>query len=205
MVYRLLMWLMIFLCLHTPGFTLDFGYTTAPLPLADSENGSLLLAQEVTLSEPGTLQSLSMHIVTAAGFLRLGLYAPVGAGGSPGSLLAQTPEFAPSVGWNTRAVIVPVSLSAGTYWLAFWPSSNSLAFSKITTSDPPSRWYTLAYTNASLPTTFSTSSNTSTSDWPLYGTVTTETLPAPASGVSVTFQASVQNPVNLTWMITSPA
>lgn len=90
----------------------------------DFGNAGLLIAQKVAIGFPGTLQSLSFYVGTVAGQLRLGLYKADGTGGNPGTLVAQTNAFTPTVGWNTQAV--SASLLAGDYWLAYTPSSNSL-------------------------------------------------------------------------------
>ena len=56
------------------------------------------------------------------------------ASGGPGALQASTTSFTPQNGWNTANVATPVSLSPGTYWLAYLPSSNSLSFTKTNAS-----------------------------------------------------------------------
>src|SRR5512132_2620232 len=50
------------------------------LPSNDSDNGDHLLANPATLSQTGTVQSLSFYIGTAAGNLRLGSYDASGPG-----------------------------------------------------------------------------------------------------------------------------
>src|SRR5262245_57634041 len=81
----------------------------------DSGNGNLLVAQQVTLAQDATIQSLSFYVTQASGQLRLGIYD--NAGGKPSALKAQTAGFTPTVGWNTQNVLTPVLLPAGTYWL----------------------------------------------------------------------------------------
>src|ERR1700735_4008398 len=103
---------------------------TAVLSVPDSGNANLIPAQSVTLPENATIQSLSFYVTTAAGQLELGIYDSTGPNGGPGALLAQTSAFTPVTGWNTADVITPVALAAGNYWLAYFPSSNSLAFLK---------------------------------------------------------------------------
>src|SRR6185312_17134232 len=95
---------------------------------ADSNNGNLLLAQKAVLTQTAVAQSMSFYVTKAAGNLVLGIYGNAGSG--PGTLLATTASFATVRGWNTHLVISPVRLSAGTYWLAYLPSSNSLGFVK---------------------------------------------------------------------------
>src|SRR5246500_6049904 len=107
---------------------------TGVLSAADSGNGNLLLAQNTTLPQTATINSLSFYVTQASGNLILGIYDASGPNGGPGALKAQTNSFAPVVGWNTANVITPVSLPAGVYWLAYLPSSNSLSFMKGLTS-----------------------------------------------------------------------
>jgi hypothetical protein len=87
--------------------------------------GNRLVAQQVTLSQSATIQSLSYYVATTGGQLRLGIYN--NSGSAPGALVAQTAAFTPVAGWNTQAVTTPVSLSPGTYWLVFLPQNNTLA------------------------------------------------------------------------------
>ena len=96
--------------------------------VADGNNGSLLVAEQVALSQTATIQSLSFYVTAAHGTLRLGIYDASGPSGAPKVLKAQTNSFAPRVGWNTHNVITPASLPPGNYWLAYLPSSNNLSF-----------------------------------------------------------------------------
>jgi hypothetical protein len=93
----------------------------------DNGNGNLLVVQQAALSQAATLQSLSFYVRQVAGQLRLGVYDATGANGGPGQLKAQTDAFTPVAGWNTRTV-TPVTLPAGSYWLAYFPSSSDLHF-----------------------------------------------------------------------------
>src|SRR5215469_9031038 len=120
--------------------TITIGETNL-LSIADSGNGNLLAAQNATLSQPATIQSLSFYVTQASGNLILGIYDASGPNGGPGALKAQTNSFTPVVGWNTANVITPVPLPAGTYWLAYLASSDSLAFMKGQTSGVSSRYY----------------------------------------------------------------
>jgi hypothetical protein len=145
---------------------------TTPLPLDGSGGGNpiSLVASSVSLSQPGTLQSLSFYVTTAAGDLRLGIYDATGPSGGPGALKAQTASFTPTPGWNLQSVITPVSLTPGTYWLAFLASSSSLGF-KWNTDSGNYRGYT--YTFGALPATFSTTPTSSgTAHFSLYATLT---------------------------------
>lgn len=138
--------------------------------IANGLNSGRLNSFKYTLTESAILQSLSIHVKTASGSMRMGIYAD--NAGVPGALKASTAEFTPVVGWNTRNVTTPVLLPAGTYWLAFQPSSNSLQTSYTGSSDTL-RYADRAY--SALPGTFpaSTSATGSTS---LYATFYTQHL-----------------------------
>lgn len=138
-------------------------------PIGDNGNGNLLVSQSATLSQTATIQSLSFYVTAAAGDLRLGIYDATGPSGGPGALKAETNSFTPTTGWNTANVITPVSLTAGTYWLAYLPSSSSLQFLRSNTI--PSKYYSYAF--GSMPTTFSTSPSSGTYGWSFYATLDT--------------------------------
>jgi hypothetical protein len=103
--------LMISLLLPVRAATVTIGETQV-LPTSDGGNANLLLAQQATLSQAATIQSLSFHVLAAAGNLRLGIYDGTGPGGGPGAKKAETSSFAPVAGWNTANVISPVFLPA---------------------------------------------------------------------------------------------
>src|SRR5262249_37086262 len=62
-------------------------------------------------------------------------------------------------------------LPPGAYWLAYLPSSNSLGFKKgpISNGVPSSRYYSRAF--GTLPTMFATTTDSTTSHWSLYATL----------------------------------
>ncbi len=101
---------------------------TAILSSEDNGNKGSLVAQEAPLSRAATVQSLSFYVTKAEGELRLGVFDSTGPNGGPGVKKAETVAFTPRVGWNTQSVTAPVLLPAGTYWLAFLPSSGKLTF-----------------------------------------------------------------------------
>src|SRR5262249_8024830 len=103
---------------------------TAVLTADDSENANLLLAQEASLSQSATIQSMSFYITAAAGEVVLGIYDATGPWGGPGILVAQTDAFTPEVGWNVAATTTTPTLAAGHYWLAYFPRSGALSFVK---------------------------------------------------------------------------
>jgi hypothetical protein len=151
-----------------PATTFTIGETNV-LPTPDDGNGNLLVAQSATLPQTATLTSLSFDVTNAAGKLRLGIYDSTGPGGGPGTLKAQTAEITPVAGWNTANVTSPVSLPAGTYWLAYFPSDNNLAFLKTADASSSGKYYSLAY--GALPATFSTAPNSTASHWSFYATL----------------------------------
>ena len=161
----------------TTASTLKIGETNV-LSTADSGNSNLLLAQSAVLSQTATLQSLSFYVTTASGTLRLGLYDSSGPSGGPGAKIAETAEITPIVGWNTANVTTPISLAAGTYWLAYLPSSSTLAFVQGTNTSSNSRYY--SYTYAPMPGAFSTTPSTTAAHWSFYATLLTSgTNPPP--------------------------
>jgi hypothetical protein len=147
----------------------NFG-ETAVLSAADGQNANLLLAQVATLSEAATVQSLSFYVTAASGNLILGIYDATGPSGGPGALKASTKSFAPTKGWNTAKVVTPVALAAGSYWLAYLPSSNSLGFVKTNVTGN-CKYYSLTF--GSLPSKFSTSpASCNPTTWSFYATLT---------------------------------
>jgi hypothetical protein len=129
--------------------------------------GNWLTAQRATLGQTGTILSMSFYVKTPSGNLRLGIYDATGPNGGPGALKAQTAGFTPVSGWNTRNVVSQVTLPAGTYWLAFLPSSNYLVMKVATTGS--AKRYNYAY--GALPATFSTSPTSGTCHWSFYATL----------------------------------
>jgi hypothetical protein len=129
-----------------------------------------LLVQSATLSQAATIQSLSFDVRSASGNLRLGIYDATGPSGGPGQLKAQTNSFVPVAGWNTQNVITPVSLPAGTYWLAYFPSSSSLTF-PVNSATGQFKYAGLTF--GTMPTTFPTIAGSGVTNWSLYGTLST--------------------------------
>ena len=147
-----------------------FGETNV-FSTADGSNANLLLAQRTTLAQPGTLQSLSFHARVAAGRLRLGLYDATGPGGGPGAKKAETVEITPVTGWNTAAVLTPVALPAGTYWLAYLTNDPNLGF-WVNNTAGLAKYYSFAY--GQMPATFSAAPSTcDPCRWSFHGTVDT--------------------------------
>ena len=138
------------------------------------------MAQEATLSQTATIQSLSFYVNALGGNLRLGLYAD--NAGSPGALLASTNEFTPtSTGWNTQNVVSPVSLPAGTYWLAYLPQSIYLGFKN---GPGTAKWISFNY--GPLPATFPSGGNGGSYQWSFYATLNTSSTPTPTPSATPT-------------------
>jgi hypothetical protein len=140
------------------------------LPIDDSSNGNWMIAQKATLSETATIESLSFYVVSASGSLRLGIYDATGSGGGPGAKLAETPEITTTtVGWDSANVVSPVSLPAGTYWLAYLSSSDALHSRRTGNGGGASQYYVLPY--GPLPSTFATGATTDTVQWSVFATL----------------------------------
>ena len=162
---RLLIAFLLFSAVAAIAQTFPIGETNV-LPDQDGGNANLALAQSATLTQTGTLQSLSFYVTTAAGNLVLGVYG-TNAAGTPGQLLAYTKPFVAVVGWNTQPVVSQAVLAAGTYWLAYGPSSNALGFPV----GPGGQYYfqQSTYTGV-LPNTFA-QTHTGQWHWSFYATL----------------------------------
>ena len=163
--------------------------------------GNQLVAQQVTLSQSATIQSLSYYVSTASGQLRLGIYNNNGS--NPGTLVAETSAFTPVTGWNTQPVITPTLLPAGTYWLAFLPQSSSFA-GRISYSGA-GRYYGYAF--GALPPSYSTSASSGAFHFSLYATLTLASVPTNTSTVTPTFTPSptvTRTPTNSNTLTPTP-
>jgi hypothetical protein len=174
---------------------------TAILNSGDNGKRNLLLAQQATLAQAATLQSFSFYVTRSAGQLRLGIYDASGPDGGPGIKKGETAAFNPVVGWNTRSVTTPVLLAAGTYWLAYFPSGNTLAFRKESTGS--ARYYSRTF--GAMPTTFSTSPTAEEVHWSLYATLTqSEGQSAPTVSLAAsTTRVAPGGSSTLTWTSTN--
>ena len=175
---------------------------TAILGDNDSGNGGLLLAQQTALPTSATIQSLSFYVTTASGDLRLGIYDATGPGGGPGAKRAETNSLTPVAGWNTVNVITPVLLPAGTYWLAYMPSSSNLGFKMEPTGS--AKWY--AYPYGPMPATFSTAPTSGPYHWSLYATFNSSSTPSPVPTVALSANPVTLNAggsATLTWASTN--
>lgn len=176
--------------INTPvgGSTINIGETNI-LETDISNAANSLLAQQSDLPQPGTIQSLSIYVTTTGGRLRLGIYDASGPNGGPGALKAQTDEFTPVAGWNTRNVITPTQLSAGAYWLAFLPESPTLGLRMTQTG--AARGFT--YPFGALPGTFSSAPQNGIYHWSFYATLLTNTA---ATNTPVAGQTLTSTPVD---------
>lgn len=84
------------------------------------------VATKVSLAQPGTLESLAIYIGgDSSGLGRVAIYSD--SGGEPGTLLGQSSVMTLNK-WRTWRTfsMAPVSLSAGTYWLAYATNTDKL-------------------------------------------------------------------------------
>ena len=131
------------------------------------------MAQAAKLAQAATIQSLSFYVTAASGNLVMGIYDASGPNGGPGALKASTASFVPTKGWNTAKVATPVSLAAGSYWLAYLPSSSALSFVKSNTAGD-CKYY--GYSFGALASKFSTSpASCNPTVWSFYATLTAST------------------------------
>jgi hypothetical protein len=72
------------------------------------------------------------------------------------------------VGWNTASLIVPRALSAGSFWLAYFPSDDNLHFRRAGSGS--CRLFSLPY--GPMPSVFSTTPTSNADHWSFYGTLT---------------------------------
>lgn len=182
-----------------PPNTFILGVSTIFTTL-DSGNANLLVAQKVTSTQVGTLQTESFYVVTPAGKVRLGVYDATGPAGNPGKKLAETAEITPVAGWNTGPVTLPVVLPAGTYWLVYFPSSNTLSFRVDRSTGSVARISNLTY--QALPATFTANPVNSVSRWSFYATLSTTVVQPPppvcnAPGVLVNNACTCPSPNTL--------
>ena len=101
---------------------------TNTLPIEDGNNGNLLIAQQATLTQAATIQSLSFYVTNAAGDLRLGIYDATGPGGDPEARrlkrmrLCRCPDGTPSPSLSrSRCRRAPIGLPicrAATAWVS---------------------------------------------------------------------------------------
>ena len=119
---------------------------------------------------------MSFYVTYASGKLVLGVYSATGPSGGPGTLVAQTAAFTPSVGWNVASTTTTPTLPAGEYWLAYLPSSSDLVFVEDKATGN-CRALVLTFTST-LPQTFSTNPyNCTPATWSFYATLAATTTP----------------------------
>jgi len=120
------------------------GETNCTLSGIDSGNAGLLLKQAATLTQAGTLLSLSFCVINPIGQLRLGVYD------NGGNIVVQSAAFTPVAGKNTMAV-GHVPIPAGNYFLAYEPSSSNLTF-PVNQSSGSCQWASVTF--GPMPPTF---------------------------------------------------
>ena len=77
-------------------------------------------------------------------------------------------------------MVTPVSLTAGTYWLAYLPQSNSLGFERSNNGSGTAHWINFNY--GPLPATFPSGGSSGGSvQWSFYATLNTSPTPTPTA------------------------
>lgn len=136
------------------------------------DNGFNIAGRKITVPAGHVLQSITIRLPTAAGNIRLALYASDGGGGAgyPGTLLAQSASVAAVTGLNTLSMTAPYTIpTTGIYWLAFQVSSGSAHISYETTSGVQIVYYAMSY--GAFDSTFSPSGlTTNNTPYQLYAT-----------------------------------
>lgn len=159
--------------------TISFGKISATtmgessiLPNVDGNNANYLVVQQAVLSQPSTIQSISIYLSAALGKIRLGVY------NFSNAKVAETDEITAVVGWNTAPVKLPVLLVSGTYWLSYFASAN-VSTKRIDNNGTGKFWWA-AYGILPYSLPISTPTNIS-SHWSLYATVepAAEIIPDP--------------------------
>lgn len=169
-----------------PNKGLRYGVTIGHTPddvgtVSGANCSTYILACPYTQSKTGTVESMTVYVKAnpGNGTMRMGIYSD--NANKPGTKLAQTDIFTPTVGWNSKYVINPntQTLTGGTkYWLV-WEVSNDTLDVALTndftvTSGQYAPW---TYDATGLPTTFPTGSGYSTwsGDASIYAVVITST------------------------------
>jgi outer membrane biosynthesis protein TonB len=153
------------------GSTITMGETTIMTDGTHAWADDKLSAQQVTLSQAGTLQSISMHVATARGNLRFAVYDASGPSGGPGALKAETGVIGTTGGWNTAAVISPVALLPGQYWLVFNASDSGMYYS-VDWDKPNVYKQADDYNFGPMPAAFPSAVESGELYWSIYATLT---------------------------------
>lgn len=90
--------------------------------------------------------------------------------GYPGALKATTAQFTPTTGWNTKSVVGPALLPAGTYWLVVEPSSNTYGVAYDSAGSATSS-YLIAAPYGPMPSAFPAGGSAGTYRVSLYATL----------------------------------
>jgi hypothetical protein len=148
-----------------PGGTFNAGNTTQG---STSGGYSGITAVKITLTQGGTLNSISIFLATAGVNIILGLYND--ASGLPGSLLAASAVTTSVVGTNTLPITSGPTLAAGTYWLVI---QNQTSVNGYYNSSGAGAYNNSVSWTGSLPATWPTSGGGSgVFDFSLYATFT---------------------------------
>jgi hypothetical protein len=147
-------------------------------PTQDSGDADQVIATSATLNQAGTVESMSIYITTsgAVGHGMLAIYNATGSGGAPGALVAQTPSFTLTSGWNTQSVTTPVALQAGSYYVAFTVDNNG-AGPVYGAGTARSNYYKSLGSYGTFPTAFGSGTSQPGIAYSEYATLTTACTP----------------------------
>ncbi len=180
---------------------------------SSSQSGEQNWAQAVpiTASASGTLQTVGVNIQTAAGNLRVAIYAD--SSGAPGALLGQSSSVAAVTGWNDVSV-TSVTITASTkYWVAVNCDSASLSV-YVKFGQPPQSLAYRAWSYGAFPNPFGSPTYTSqtynmritystgppASDFTITATTPSQTVGAGATAtytLQITYSATLTATANL--------
>lgn len=145
------------------------------LSSSDAGNATFMLAGKAQLAQAATINSLSVYVKTPSGQMRLAIYND--NGGKPGALIAQTNAFATAYGWNTAAVLQPVAMQPGSYWLAFEADNNTVSVAG--TYSGGAYVYRSGWSFQPYPANFPPISGSGAWRFSLYASLTPSTSPSP--------------------------
>lgn len=100
-------------------------------PGTDSGNADTLIAGPCILSpDGGEITEVFLLVITAAGNVRVGIYADNGTG-TPGALLGQSASTPAVAGWMTIGLVAPAVIPTGSsFWIATLCDNNGLETSQ---------------------------------------------------------------------------
>jgi hypothetical protein len=134
-------------------------------------SAGMLKAYMYTLSEAGTVQSITVYIQSygSGARIRVGLYSD--RSNYPGSLVAGNDEWTVgATGWKTVTLATPVYLSAGNYWIGLLVEKTPAQIVTFKATIGVGTQIYKATSYSSLPSTFDVGASTSSYSDSLYFT-----------------------------------